>query len=364
MSRKEFIEDSEEVRAVIAELQAKVAEGTGDETVADSEESAVVDDAYYEGDYASEDYEEGYYEEEYAAAEPERSFEKDMNEMVTDSQIGNIAREQEEERRARRRAYAEKKVRTADNYSEATPARVKKRRKSKKNDDVIISVEGVTKEYVKGIPALQDVSFEVKRGEFVFIVGDSGSGKSTLLKLMLKEIKPTSGSIMINGILLDNLKQRKVHKLRRNMGVVFQDFRLLEDRTVYENVAFAQRIIQVPAREMKKNVPNMLSTVGLAGKYKAKPSELSGGEQQRIALARALVNKPPILLADEPTGNLDPKNTIEIMNLLEQINKNGTTVIVVTHNDKIVNDMQKRVITIKKGAIVSDEEKGGYIDEN
>ena len=151
---------------------------------------------------------------------------------------------------------------------------------------------------------------------------------------------------------------------RRNLGVVFQDFRLLKDRNVYENVAFAQRIVQTPNREIKKNVPAILSIVGLAGKYKAKPKQLSGGEQQRVAMARALINKPPILLCDEPTGNLDPKNSWEIMKLLEQINKRGTTIIVVTHNKEIVNEMQKRVITLKKGVIISDEEKGGYIDED
>ena len=161
-----------------------------------------------------------------------------------------------------------------------------------------------------------------------------------------------------------DLKRRNVPKYRRNLGVVFQDFRLLKDRNVYENVAFAQRIIQVPNREIRKNVPSILSVVGLAGKYKAKPRQLSGGEQQRVALARALINRPPILLCDEPTGNLDPKNSWEIMKLLDQINKKGTTVLVVTHNREIVNEMQKRVITMKKGIIVSDEEKGGYIDED
>ena len=153
-------------------------------------------------------------------------------------------------------------------------------------------------------------------------------------------------------------------KYRRNLGVVFQDFRLLKDRNVFENVAFAQRIVQTPTRVIKRNVPAILAIVGLAGKYKQRPNELSGGEQQRVALARALINKPPILLCDEPTGNLDPKNTWEIMKLLEQINKRGTTILVVTHNREIVNEMQKRVITMKKGVIVSDEEKGGYIDED
>jgi cell division transport system ATP-binding protein len=225
-------------------------------------------------------------------------------------------------------------------------------------------MEHVSKSYTAGIPALNDVTMHINKGEFVFIVGDSGSGKSTLIKLLLRELRPTSGKIIVNGIDVERLRRRAVPKFRRKLGVVFQDFRLLKDRNVYENVAFAQRIIQMPGREIRKNVPSMLSMVGLAGKYKAKPKQLSGGEQQRVALARALVNKPEILLADEPTGNLDPKNSWEIMNLLEKVNNNGTTVLVVTHNREIVNAMQKRVITMKKGIIVSDEEKGSYIDED
>ncbi len=231
-------------------------------------------------------------------------------------------------------------------------------------EDELIIIDNITKTYATGSPALNGVSLTVKRGEFVFIVGDSGSGKSTLIKLLLKELTPTSGEIYVNGYNLSRLKHRQVPKYRRNLGVVFQDFRLLKDRNVYENVAFAQRIIQTPNRLIKRNVPAILSIVGLAGKYKAKPKELSGGEQQRVALARALINKPPILLCDEPTGNLDPNNSWEIMKLLEQINKRGTTILVVTHNREIVNEMQKRVVTMKKGVIVSDEEKGGYIDEN
>ena len=159
------------------------------------------------------------------------------------------------------------------------------------------------------------------------------------------------------------LRRREIPKLRRNLGVVFQDFRLLNDRNVYENVAFAQRIIEVPGREIRRNVPAILATVGLAGKYKAKTKQLSGGEQQRVALARALINSPSILLADEPTGNLDPKNSWDIMKLLEEINESGTTVVVVTHNREIVNAMQKRVVTMKKGVIISDEEEGAYIDD-
>ena len=231
-------------------------------------------------------------------------------------------------------------------------------------DENIIVLENVSKSYATGAPALNGVSMTIKRGEFVFIVGDSGSGKSTLIKLLLRELLPTSGDLYVNGQSLMALKRRNVPKYRRNLGVVFQDFRLLKDRNVYENVAFAQRIIQVPNREIRKNVPSILSVVGLAGKYKAKPRQLSGGEQQRVAMARALINRPPILLCDEPTGNLDPKNSWEIMKLLEQINKKGTTILVVTHNREIVNEMQKRVITMKKGVIVSDEEKGGYIDED
>ena len=242
----------------------------------------------------------------------------------------------------------------------------KKSRKKAVYEENLIVLENVTKSYqtINGAHALNGVNLKIKKGEFVFIVGDSGSGKSTLIKLMLRELVPTTGEIYVNGQNLARLKHRQVPMYRRNLGVVFQDFRLLKDRNVYENVAFAQRIVQTPSREIKKNVPAILSIVGLAGKYKAKPKQLSGGEQQRVALARALINKPPILLCDEPTGNLDPKNSWEIMKLLEQINKRGTTVIVVTHNREIVNEMQKRVVTLKKGVVISDEEKGGYIDEN
>ncbi|MCI8936808.1 MAG: cell division ATP-binding protein FtsE [Lachnospiraceae bacterium] len=228
----------------------------------------------------------------------------------------------------------------------------------------MITLTNVSKAYATGAPALNGVSLHINKGEFVFIVGDSGSGKSTMIKLLLRELVPTSGEINVMGYDLVRIRHRKIPKFRRNLGIVFQDFRLLKDRNVYENVAFAQRIIQVSSKDIKRNVPSILATVGLAGKYKAKPRQLSGGEQQRVAIARALVNRPTILLADEPTGNLDPKNSWEIMKLLEQINENGTTVLVVTHNREIVNAMQKRVVTMKKGVIVSDEEKGGYIDED
>ena len=228
----------------------------------------------------------------------------------------------------------------------------------------MITLENVSKAYSTGAPALNNVSLKIEAGEFVFVVGDSGSGKSTLIKLLLRELLPTSGKIMVNDIDVASLRHKQIPKYRRKLGVVFQDFRLLKDRNVYENVAFAQRIVQTPSKEIKKNVPSILSTVGLAGKYKARPKQLSGGEQQRVALARALVNNPPILLADEPTGNLDPKNSWEIMKLLEEANDRGTTVLVVTHNQEIVNEMQKRVVTMKKGVIVSDEKKGGYKHEN
>ena len=227
----------------------------------------------------------------------------------------------------------------------------------------MITLENVVKSYSTGAPALNGISMHIDAGEFVFIVGDSGSGKSTLIKLLLRELMPTSGSIVVNNIDVAGLRHKQIPKYRRSLGVVFQDFRLLKDRNVYENVAFAQRIVQTPNKEIKKNVPSILSTVGLAGKYKARPRQLSGGEQQRVALARALVNNPPILLADEPTGNLDPKNSWEIMKLLEEINARGTTVLVVTHNREIVNTMKKRVITMNKGVIVSDEKEGTYIDE-
>lgn len=226
----------------------------------------------------------------------------------------------------------------------------------------MITLENVTKVYGKGQPALNDVSLHIDKGEFVFVVGNSGSGKSTLIKLLLKELEPTSGTIVVNGQDLGKLKRRKVPKFRRGVGVVFQDFRLLKDRNVYENVAFAQRVIERPSRVIKKRVPEILTLVGLAEKYKSFPRELSGGEQQRVALARALVNRPNILLADEPTGNLDPKNSEDIMRLLEEINERGTTVLVVTHNREIVNAFKKRVITMKHGVIVSDEQEGGYIE--
>ena len=227
----------------------------------------------------------------------------------------------------------------------------------------MIKLEHVSKSYTAGIPALNDVSLDIEEGEFVFIVGDSGSGKSTLIKLLLKELEPTEGTITINNKKLNKIKRRQIPKFRRNIGVVFQDFRLLTDRNIYDNVAFAQTVIGESNRSIKKNVPSMLSMVGLAAKYRSYPRQLSGGEQQRVAIARALINEPKILLADEPTGNLDNHNAWEIMKLLEEINSRGTTVVVVTHNLEIVKAMNKRVITMKKGVVVEDSE-GDYSDED
>lgn len=224
-------------------------------------------------------------------------------------------------------------------------------------------MRNVCKSYDRSAPALNGVSLDIKQGEFVFIVGDSGSGKSTLIKLLLRELTPNTGFINVLGYELTSIKHRKIPKFRRNLGIVFQDFRLLRDRNVYENVAFAQRIIQEPNSHIKKNVPRILATVGLADKYKSRPNELSGGEQQRVALARALINHPYILLADEPTGNLDPRNSWDIMQLLNQVNREGTTVLVVTHNREIVNAMHKRVITMKQGIILDDEMHGEYSAE-
>ena len=227
----------------------------------------------------------------------------------------------------------------------------------------MIKLEHVSKSYTAGIPALNDVSLDIEEGEFVFIVGDSGSGKSTLIKLLLKELEPTEGTITINNKKLNKIKRRQIPKFRRNIGVVFQDFRLFKDRNIYDNVAFAQKVIGESNRSIKKNVPSMLSMVGLAAKYRSYPRQLSGGEQQRVAIARALINEPKILLADEPTGNLDNHNAWEIMKLLEEINSRGTTVVVVTHNLEIVKAMNKRVITMKKGVVVEDSE-GDYSDED
>ena len=224
----------------------------------------------------------------------------------------------------------------------------------------MIEISKLTKTYEKSSRALKDVSLTIDDGEFVFITGRSGSGKSTLLRILLKEVEPTSGRVVVNDMDLGRMPRSYVPKYRRQLGVVFQDFRLLKDRNVYENVAFAQRVIGVSGRKIRESVPEMLRMVGLSSKYKSFPHQLSGGEQQRVAIARALINRPDILLADEPTGNLDPHNAMEIMGLLEEINRQGTTVVVVTHSSEIVNMMRKRVITIQRGIVVGDEKESGY----
>lgn len=228
----------------------------------------------------------------------------------------------------------------------------------------MIEFRDVSKTYSTGVEAVKNVSLDIEKGEFVFIVGSSGCGKSTMIKMMLKEVEPSDGEIYINGRDITKLPKRKVPYLRRSMGIVFQDFRLLQDKTVYENVAYAMRVIGAGPRAIKKQVPNVLSLVGLLGKAKAYPDELSGGEQQRIAVARALVNNPSMLIADEPTGNLDPETAWEIMSLLNDINRRGTTVVVATHAKDIVDKMQKRVIAIDQGVIYSDIKKGVYIHEH
>ena len=229
---------------------------------------------------------------------------------------------------------------------------------TKKKVIPIIAMDHVSKQYSTGVEALSDVSICIHKGEFVFVVGKSGSGKSTFIKLLLKELNPTEGRIFVGGRQVTNLKRKQVSLYRRKIGVVFQDFRLLKNKTVFENVAFAQEIIGMTKRDIARNVPIMLEMVGLKGKEKMYPHELSGGEQQRVAIARALINQPTILLADEPTGNLE--TAWDIMMLLEEVNKMGTTVVVVTHNNDVVDVMQKRVINLEDGVLVRDEKKGGY----
>ncbi len=218
----------------------------------------------------------------------------------------------------------------------------------------MIEIINVNKNYENGTKALKNINLTIDDGEFVFITGRSGSGKSTLMKLLLKELEPTSGRIIVNDMDLGKMPRRYVPKYRRILGVVFQDFRLLKDRSVFENVAFAQRVIGVSPKRIRESVPAMLKMVGLSSKYKSNPRQLSGGEQQRVAIARALINRPQVLLADEPTGNLDSYNTIEIMKLLEKINRRGTTVVVVTHSREMVEMMEKRVITMDRGMIIRD----------
>jgi len=227
----------------------------------------------------------------------------------------------------------------------------------------MIKINNATKIYDNGARGIQDVTLNINKGEFTFIVGSSGSGKSTLIKLLLKEVDLTEGEIFINNENVTYFTKRDIPFLRRKMGVVFQDFRLLPNKTVYENVAFAMQITDATNREIRRNVPMCLSMVGLQKKSKAYPNQLSGGEQQRCALARAIVNNPPLLICDEPTGNLDPTTAWDIMNLLNEINDRGTTIVMATHAWDIVDGMKKRVIALKNGFVVRDEERGGYNDE-
>ena len=224
----------------------------------------------------------------------------------------------------------------------------------------MIEFRNVSKTYSTGTEAVHNANFKIEKGDFCFLVGASGSGKSTLIKLILKEEEPTEGNIIINGKDTTFLKPNRVPYLRRSMGVVFQDFRLLSDKTVYENVAFAMNIVKATPKHIRRQVPMVLSLVAPSGKAKAYPDELSGGEQQRVALARALVNNPSMIIADEPTGNLDPDTAWDIMNLLNEINLRGTTVVIATHAKDIVDSMKKRVIEIEKGIIIRDDKRGVY----
>lgn len=225
---------------------------------------------------------------------------------------------------------------------------------------MLIELINVCKTFEDGYKALNNVSIKINNGEFVFIVGQSGAGKSTLIKLLLREITTDSGSIIINNKDISKLKRREIPYLRRSIGVVFQDFRLLQEKTVYENVAFAMEVIEASPKDIRRRVPIILSLVGLSKKSELYPNQLSGGEQQRVSLARAMVNGPSILIADEPTGNLDPETSREIMNNLNEINQRGTTVLMATHAKEIVDSMKKRVIEINEGVIIRDEMKGGY----
>jgi len=225
----------------------------------------------------------------------------------------------------------------------------------------MIEFQNITKTYENGAKGLHDVSLTINNGEFVFIVGSSGSGKSSFVRLLLKEIEPTKGKILIDGRDLTKISRKDTPYFRRKMGVVFQDFRLLRNKTVYENVAFAMRIVEATNKEIRRTVPQVLHLVGLTKKAKAYPNQLSGGEQQRVSLARAIINKPPILIADEPTGNLDPETAWDIMMLLNDINNLGTTVVVATHARDIVDDMQKRVIALADAKVIRDTENSGYI---
>ena len=228
----------------------------------------------------------------------------------------------------------------------------------------MIEFNNVSKIYNNNVKALSDVSVKIDSGDFVFLVGPSGSGKSTFIKMLLKEIEPTMGNITVADKKLSEIKRNQIPYYRRKIGMVFQDFRLIPTLNVYENVAFDMRVVEASQKEIRKRVPMVLSLVGLSHKYKMFPNELSGGEQQRVSLARAIVNNPSVLIADEPTGNLDPDTAKEIMELLEDINKSGTTIVMATHAKDIVDNMKKRVIAIEKGSIVRDDRKGMYENEN
>ena len=228
----------------------------------------------------------------------------------------------------------------------------------------MIEFRGISKIYNNNVKALSDVNVQIEAGEFVFLVGPSGSGKSTFIKMILKEIEPTNGKLIVADKDLSVITRKQVPYYRRKIGMVFQDFRLIPNLNIYENVAFAMRVVEASQKDIRRRVPMVLSLVGLSHKYKMFPNELSGGEQQRVSLARALVNNPSVLIADEPTGNLDPDTAREIMTLLEDINKAGTTILMATHAKEIVDYMKKRVIAIEKGEIVRDEKRGKYEDEN
>ena len=224
----------------------------------------------------------------------------------------------------------------------------------------MIEFKNVSKVYDSNVKALSNVNIKIDAGDFVFLVGPSGAGKSTFVKMLLKEIEPSDGQIIVDGVELSKIKRNKVPFHRRKIGMVFQDFRLIPSLNVYENVAFAMRVLEVSPQKIKKHVPEVLARVGLSNKHKMFPNQLSGGEQQRVSIARAIVNNPLVLIADEPTGNLDPETAKEIMSLMDDINKSGTTVVMATHAKEIVDEMQKRVIAIEKGQVVRNEEKGGY----
>ena len=228
----------------------------------------------------------------------------------------------------------------------------------------MIELNNVSKVYKNKHIALSNINLTIKKGEFVFVVGPSGAGKSTLIKLLMKEVEPTNGEIIVNNIEITKLKRKETPYYRRNIGVVFQDFRLLPDRTVFDNVAFAMEVIEASSRDIKKRVPQMLQLVGLSSKANLYPNQLSGGEQQRVVLARALANNPSLLICDEPTGNLDPDTAHEIMELINDINKSGTTILMVTHARDVVDRMKKRVVAIEKGVIVRDQQRGVYGYEN